>query len=114
MSAPHWRNSSHEEQTGSHGATSGWRLSRLTLSSSTRESQLLTDSPADESTRMTVCSLLTRDEQYLSIYIASHQYRPFFGILLYCHCIDGELKKWKLYCHCIDDRLKMEIVLPLY
>ena len=59
MSAPHWRNSSHEEQAGSHGATSGWRLSRLTLSSSTRESQLLTDSPADESTRMTVCSLLT-------------------------------------------------------
>jgi hypothetical protein len=59
MSAPHWRNSSHEEQTGSHGATSGWRLSRLTLSSSTRQSQLLTDSPAEESTRMTVCSLLT-------------------------------------------------------
>ncbi len=39
------------------------------------------------------CPLCPRDEQYLSIYIASHQYWLIFGILLYYHCIDGGLKK---------------------
>ena len=76
MSAPHLRNSSHEEQAGSRGATSGWRLSRLALSSNTRHSQLLTNFLAEESTRMTVCSLLTLSTvispEVEESYIASH------------------------------------------
>jgi hypothetical protein len=57
---------------------------------------------------------LTRDEQYLSIYIASHQYRPIFGILLYCHCIDGGLKKGNCNAIVLMAVRKMEIVVPLY